>query len=401
MTGAAGPLPGTRAPATTAPGPAAPRTAAPATAPRVLLVDDDQALLDALRRRLYPRFDVTCALGGLAALQTVRDGPPFAVVVSDMRMPDLDGVGLLRRLKQRTPDTIRIMMTGYADVDSAIAAVNEGWTFRFLTKPCGNRELVRALDDAVEQHRLVTVERQVLEETLRGAVQALSEVLSLAAPVAFERGLLVRARAAAALEALGETDHWEVEVAGLLAQLGMVSLPESTAEKLRTGAALDPTEQQMVARLPALTDRMLAGIPRLEGVRLMVADQLAPTMAAGAGPGSRLLRIAAEAVDLERRGEDPALLRSVLRSRHPQDHRIVDAVAPDGGNGDGRPPVQEVAVTALVEGMVLLADIRTADGRLVVGRNQVVTTGMVERLRNFRGRHALTDRVPVTRAARG
>ena len=258
--------------------------ASPAAA-RILLVDDDCDLLAALRRRLTGEFDVTCAPGARAALTAIAGDPPYAVVVSDMRMPDMDGVSLLQRLKRQAPDTVRIVLTGYADLDGAIGAVNEGWTFRFLCKPCAHGDLMRALRDGVAQHRLVTAERQLLEETLAGSVQALVEVLSLAAPAAFERALLLRTKVAAALDRLGVSDRWELEVASMFSQLGMVSLPDHTTEKLRAGHPLDTDEQQMVARLPQVADRLLAGIPRLEHVRDIIAEHLADPM-----PGRRRRR---------------------------------------------------------------------------------------------------------------
>jgi len=120
--------------------------------PRVLIVDDDSLLLDALKRQLRSRFDVTTATGAKEAIELVTTQGPFAVIVSDLRMPGMDGVTLLYLLRQAAPDTIRIMLTGKADMEAASSAVNEGNIFRLLLKPCPTIALIRAIEAAVEQH---------------------------------------------------------------------------------------------------------------------------------------------------------------------------------------------------------------------------------------------------------
>ena len=104
-------------------------------AERILLVDDDSNLLDGFRRSLGRDFQLETALGGQQALKLVTEGDPYAVVVSDMRMPGMDGLQFLSRVKSLTPDTIRVMLTGNADIETAINAINEGSIFRCLTSP--------------------------------------------------------------------------------------------------------------------------------------------------------------------------------------------------------------------------------------------------------------------------
>ena len=122
--------------------------------PRILIVDDDDLFLDALRRQLHARFDVTTARGGKEALRLVMSQDPYAVVVADLRMPEMDGVTLLFLMRQAAPQTVRVLLTGDADMEAATSAVNVGNIFRFLTKPCPTWMLVRALEDAVQQYPL-------------------------------------------------------------------------------------------------------------------------------------------------------------------------------------------------------------------------------------------------------
>jgi DNA-binding NtrC family response regulator len=129
--------------------------------PRILLVDDDVNLLEALKRQLRNRFDVTASSDAKEAIRLVVSGGNFAVVVSDLRMPTIDGVSLLYLIRQAAPETVRVLLTGKADVESAVSAVNQGNVFRFLIKPCPAYVLNRALEESVEQYRLRRREREL------------------------------------------------------------------------------------------------------------------------------------------------------------------------------------------------------------------------------------------------
>ena len=161
--------------------------------PRVLCVDDEPEILEGLRDILRRRFTVVTATSGRDALALVEEHEPFVAIVSDLTMPGMDGAHLLEAVRRVSPDTVRLLLTGTADLGIAIDAVNRGQIFRFLVKPCPLDQLVAALDAAVDQHRLVTAERVLLEETLAGSVQALVDVLGLASPKAFGRASRLKA----------------------------------------------------------------------------------------------------------------------------------------------------------------------------------------------------------------
>jgi DNA-binding NtrC family response regulator len=118
---------------------------------KILLVDDELRVVQALQRALRSEFHIEIAGGSEAGLQVLARDGPFAVVVSDLRMPVMDGVQFLSRVKAVSPDSIRVMLTGQADMHAAIAAVNEGNIFRFLTKPCPPAILSKVLEASLEQ----------------------------------------------------------------------------------------------------------------------------------------------------------------------------------------------------------------------------------------------------------
>ena len=129
----------------------------------LLFVDDDPRVLHTVRRILRRGYVVETATSGPDALRVLAERGPFAAVVADMCMPDMDGVQLLEQALQKAPDTVRVLMTGVADVETAIEAVNKGAIFRFLTKDRMTETLIPGIDAAIEQYRLITAEKRLLE----------------------------------------------------------------------------------------------------------------------------------------------------------------------------------------------------------------------------------------------
>ena len=132
---------------------------------KILLVDDDPNILQGYQRQLRKRFELDTVLSGREGLEAVASDGPFAVIVSDMRMPGMDGVQFLTQVRETASDTVRMMLTGNSDQQTAMDAVNEGHIFRFLTKPCNTDTFAKALEAALEQYRLITAERELLPGT--------------------------------------------------------------------------------------------------------------------------------------------------------------------------------------------------------------------------------------------
>ncbi|MGO8757588.1 MAG: response regulator [Terracidiphilus sp.] len=130
---------------------------------KILFVDDEASVLDGYRRVLRLEFSLTTALSGEQGLATIKATGPYAVVVSDMRMPGMNGAEFLAQVRQRAPDSVRILLTGHADLDSAIDAVNKGNIFRFLTKPCEKQVLVDAIHSALEKFRERTAQKDLVK----------------------------------------------------------------------------------------------------------------------------------------------------------------------------------------------------------------------------------------------
>lgn len=367
--------------------------------PRILLVDDEPAVLSALYRNLRPYYAITTAEGGTRAVELLASKPdPFMVAVTDMRMPEVDGVGVLKALREQSPDTVRMLLTGYAEVDSAIAAVNEGNLFRFLTKPTSTSVLRTALDAAVGQYRLVMAEREVLEGTLHGSVRALIDTLALANPAAFGRAMRIKDLVDEVLDRLHEESRWEIEIAAMCSQLGAVTLTPTVVDKLRMGARLSEVEQAMVDRIPQVSVDLLADIPRLDGVRAIL--NASKTWTADSAPfGAKLIHLATYIDEMETRNQPfEAILASLRSEERSYGERLLAAVTALKRTGDQAQDLVEVVRDDLQPGMVLAGDVVTIDGALLVGRGQTVTDSVLRRLHNFAQGGTLTqDRFFVIR----
>lgn len=356
--------------------------------PLVLCVDDDANVLDALSLHLQRRYRVEKAASGTDGLEVLQRELQIAVIVSDMQMPGLDGAAFLARARALVPDAVRLLLTGQADVTSAIAAVNDGQIFRFLTKPCSPQALVAAVDSAAEQHRLITAEKVLLEQTVHGCIKALTDALSLTNPVAFGRSTRVKRTVSALAAGLGLKPRWQVEVAAMLSQLGHIMLPDEIAEKVYFARALTLDEQQLVAKLPSITEQVIANIPRMETVREILASYQKPLCRLPSGPdaevvrrGAQVLRVATDFDVLESQGDSSAEALEVLRQRegtYEQDVLEALAASLDVARVEGE--VQEVAAAELVAGMVLAEDVRTANGVLLVARGFEITARFLERV---------------------
>lgn len=143
--------------------------------PKILFVDDEPALLSAMRRKLHGDYQVETAASGAEGLEILNQKGPFMVVVSDMQMPAMNGAVFLRRARTSCPETVRILLTGHADLESAMNAVNHGYIFRLLTKPCDDETLRTALANAIEHYRMLVNDKTLLDEKLTQAADKLRE----------------------------------------------------------------------------------------------------------------------------------------------------------------------------------------------------------------------------------
>lgn len=360
---------------------------------QILFVDDEPKILRALERQLSSRFHLQTAEGSELGIQRVQQNGPFAVVVADFRMPGMNGIQFLANVKHENPDTVRVMLTGQADLDTAISAVNEGSIFRFLTKPCPTEVLTAALDSALEQNRLITSERELLEKTLRGSIKILTEVLSLVSPGAFSRACLIRKYATHMATHLKLRNIWEFELAAMLCQLGCITVPQQVLDKATARQKLSPDEHAVFSSHPAVAGRLLENIPRLETVARMIRNQSSPPAPEErtealferrdmVGTGTAILRAALEFDRLACAGSPRRDALEQMRQRGSFNPRLIDALETSEIRAVER-QVQMRPVHELNTTMVANQDILASNGVLLLPSGEELTLPVIERLRSF------------------
>jgi response regulator RpfG family c-di-GMP phosphodiesterase len=366
---------------------------------RILFVDDDANVLSAYRRSLHKKYEITTCLSGDEGLAKLEKEGPYAVVVADMQMPGMNGIQFLQKAQAQSPETVRLMLTGNADQKTAADAVNQGHVFSFLTKPCPPESLEVALSNALKQYRLVMAEKELLEQTLNGAIKVLTEVLSMMDPQAFGRAERLRNEMKAIARWFKAPRPWELELGAMLSQIGYVAVPQPVLMKARAGLSLTGPEKDMLARVPESGAELLQNIPRLESVAEMVRYQhknfdgsghpLDGTAGEGIPVGARILRVLNELLDAEKANRTRQdAFRRMQEIGGAFDPKVLEAVAAcfdiylDKAEAETT-RMESVRVTELTVGSVLAEDITTTEGALIVPSGTQVTPPLLQKLRNF------------------
>lgn len=380
---------------------------------RILFVDDDENVLDTYQRLLHDKLHIETALGGEVALKLLDATEPFAVIVSDLRMPKMDGIQFLSRVKDKFPDTVRMMLTGNAELETAIHAVNEGNIFRLLTKPCPPEMMIESLIAGIDQYRLTTGEKELLEKTVKGSIQLLTDILSVADPEAFGRTSAYQDTLRMVSERLQVENTWDIEMAWMLSDLGNVVVPTDTLNKMRTSRPLTEDEKRLVAEAPRSVCHILSNIPRIENVGRIILYQNKHFDGSGyptdAMKGeeipieSRILKWLVDLAQLESPSHSKAQILKMMTNRAGwYDPKVLEAAAevlgPDVDTAAPEFIRRSFNVGDLRTGDTLDRDLRTKEGQLLVAGGVTLTEVYLERVRNFARFVGVKEPVAVRRA---
>ena len=357
--------------------------------PAILCVDDDVNILDGFRRQLRKKFRIHTAIGALEALEVIEKSGPFGVVMSDLQMPDMDGIQFLTKVRAISPNTVRIMLTGRADISTAMAAVNQGNIFRFLVKPCAPVVIEKVLEAAIEQHKLLLAERQLMQETLLGCVQVLVEVLSLVQPEAFSRSTRVRRHVKEIAGRLGMSDTWQLEAAAMLSQIGWITLHPNILAKAVTDIPMSAEEERAFLTHASAAARIVEKIPRLGPVARMIEKQhgapkpLPDEYSDVDAVGAHLLKAAIDFDRLCSKGVRP--WEAIERMRQDPGKYMPEILSAMDAIEEAVAAAEMILVplSALSAGMFLGEDLRSEHGLIVLGKGQEITPTFAERLLSF------------------
>ncbi len=372
---------------------------------KILFVDDDVNILDGFRRQFRKTFAISTAPGGKEGLEVIEREGPFSVIVSDLRMPGMDGINFFSRAREAAPETVRILLTGYADMETAIEAINQGNIFRFLTKPCKLEDLLKAISDGVKQYGLVVAERELLENTLRGSIKVLSEILQLINPEAFGRASRIRHYVRAVGKRLRVDNLWQLDTAASLSQIGCVILPQDALRKLYLGQELTGEEAQIFSMHPFVASDLLANIPRMEVVSAIISLQQKnfdgsgipgdPRKGEEVPLGARILRIVLDFDTLLAQEQDKFGSMEILMARPGLYDPVALKALAEVIKTEESFTKASLPASGLRDGMVLFEDVNLLDGRLLAPRGYKINRSLRERLRSFSENPGIKEPIAV------
>lgn len=408
----------------------------------LLFVDDEANILSALRRLFRQHgYKIHTAEGGAQGLELL-EREPVDLVISDMRMPNMDGAQFLEQVRQKWPDTVRILLTGYADISSTIAAINKGQIYRYIAKPWNDDDIVLLVRQALElknlereKHRLealtqrqneelkelnANLEAKVQERTqevrqtmsfLELANKKLKENFITSLKVFSnlielrERSLAGHSRRVADLARtlakrlnLSDSEVNDVFAAALLHDIGKIGLPDKVLAK--PFVVLAGEERDLVLHHPATGQAALMGLEQLHGAALLIRahherwDGMGyPDGLSGLAipMGARILALANDydavqiGTRLSKRLTQSEAVAYIAEGRGKRyDPQVVDVFAPMMG-GQAKPAVAEVEIKSaqLKPGMSLSRDLVTAEGIMLLSHDFVLTDVIIEQIRNF------------------
>jgi response regulator RpfG family c-di-GMP phosphodiesterase len=363
---------------------------------KILFVDDDRNILSSFQRQFHSSYETLTAENGTDGLNIIELEKSVAVVVSDYRMPEMNGVEFLTRVREISPDTVRFMLTGQADMEAVIKVINEGRIFRLLTKPCLPDLMKNNIEDGIDQYNLIISEKQLLEKTLGGAIKVLTDILSLISPQAFSRASRVRRLVQEFIDKMNLKNAWLLEVAAMLSQIGCVTVPDFIISKVYNNKELLPNEFPMFQNHPKIGSEMIANIPRLKVVAKIIEYQEKLFNGSGVPKdaisgddiplGSRILKLALDFDSLIQSGSKKENIMEIINQRMKvgwYDERLVKILE--------MPVVKrkkyigtEVTLNKLSDNMILADDLFNKRGTILLGsKGQEITKSFIYRLINI------------------
>lgn len=418
----------------------------------ILLVDDEENVLSSLRRLFRPDgyavFAATSAEDGMALLQENT----IWLVISDNAMPGTTGLRFLENVRERWPDIIRIMLTGNADLDAAIEAINSGEVYRFVTKPWDpeglryvvkqgleqywliqensrmktliekqndllkkwNQSLHLKVEESTEELKRKSAELELLSQQARvvipAAVKVFNDIFELRDPSISEHARRVAAlsRTIAEQLALDEDTVRSIEIAALFHDVGKMGLPDHVLRK--NESIMTPVEKAMLYQHPVLGQAALNIIDGLDSIGLMVRHHHERWDGLGYPDGlneekipigSRVIAVA-DGFDRfpevsRRQLSDFFRINQYDRTNHRFDPSVVTALKIVFENAGRKTGMQEIGmeVKDLREGMILSRDIRSTTGILLATQGEVLKEVLIEKLFSHEKQKFLAPRIYV------
>ncbi|MGN6547529.1 MAG: response regulator [Aureliella sp.] len=372
-------------------------TGAANTNRNILLVDDEQAVLDGIARRLGQDYQLTLANDPLAAIDMLSGQQRFSVILTDMQMPGLDGLAFIRRAREISPHSVFLMLTGNQDLPTATRALNEGQVFRYFTKPCASADLRGGLDAALRQWELLQAERELLQRTFVGSVNILCDIMGIAQPLLSVINERTQRLIRTGCSSLSWRAHWEYLVAGKLALIGFVLIKPEAFANFLSHKPLSEADRKLYFGALETSAQLLQKIPRLERIAALVRrmGQTDGALSPGAEGdsscdvqnGGTLLGLAlAHVIGTRKFGVDPGGNSAVGQLYASPDSRLLQLFRDQDKrtlNASGM--TRQLHLSQLAAGMVLAEDINVSSSHIALRAGDVLTDIAVAHLPTLSG----------------
>ena len=365
------------------------------TCEKVLIVDDDPGVLDVLRYRHARDFPMDTVESASEALQWICEAGPYAVIVSDLRMPDMDGIELLSHVRTISPTTVRIALTCETDLPLIASAINNGNIYRFLSKPCSDTAFDATILAGIQRFRAEAEERNKLQLTLDASIRTLSDILVLVHPEVADLNQRIVFLSTEIARKLDVDDRWEIEAAAALSQLGCVSIPRETFQKACLGEELDRRERTRFDGHPVIASKLVSQIPQLNRVAQIILQQDFPASEERVPLAAHILKVALHFAQTESTGEPvDSILDRLYSSPSCFDPAAVAAlIAVLDERCNFR--IRKVSISGLQDEMVIARDVVSKQGALLVTRGTSVTEKIHSRLLELQKREVVQRSVYV------
>lgn len=343
---------------------------------KVLIVDDAPEHIQVLMETLKDEYTIVAAINGEKALELAASEPVPDIILLDIMMPGMDGYEVCSRLKAqaKTSKIPVIFVTAMDQVENETAGFAIG-AVDYVTKPI-SPPIVRA---RVKTHLSLRHAQQrlqdLLKKTLGGSVRVLVDILSLANPAAFSRSSQLRQLVKEMSINLGLNDIWKLELAAMLSQIGCVTLPAETLNKLYAGEDLTEEEREQYAGYAARGAELIAHIPHLESVAGMIARiqeplgweyTIEPRKRDAVIIGGQLLQITTDYIQHVNSGMSPeSVIQQMNNGEEKYDLVLVNTLERVLGIKAQELSEKTVTVKDIFSGMILNQDVYSEDGTLL------------------------------------
>lgn len=423
---------------------------------RILCVDDERSVLMSLKRLLRgEQFDVCIVESGKEGLALIESEEAFDLIISDMRMPEMDGAEFLATAAKIAPDSVRILLTGYSDQEATIRAINEGKVYRYLHKPWDNDELKQIIDDAIQLKQTSDSEKDLnkrLKNTLvkikqesaglkaqvdktnqiqnaqdsildgaedqvkvsyRATIKAFSNLINFRTGRSHKTAEDIAHHAVVVSEALGLDRSYlvDIEHAAVLYPLGMVTLSDSLLTS--PVASMSPEDRTAYQSHPVVGEQILAPIDALSNAAVIVRHQNENFDGSGSPDGleagdipvaSRILRLARDFNEQLDSGD--LSVADMIDQMSAQKGKIYDPELADiyiDLIQQNRFEIETISgqiveTDELSEGMTVSRDMYNSEGILILSKGAVISTSTIDKLVRFEQRSGEKFKIGVNQA---